>query len=385
MNKTILILGGGTGGVVAANILRKLTDKNHRIIVIDRNDTHYFKASLPLLLVGKRQPQQIIRKLSNLQQKGIHFLKDNILQIQPEYSQVKTNQGTIVYDYLIVALGVEYHPETVPGLANIGYNPYDFQDILRLQRELSQFNHGNIVVFLSSLPYTGLVAPYEFAFLLDSFFRYHKHRHRVKITLVTPEPFPIPLAAPKVGESLREMLERRQVKLITQAKILAIDQSTKELVLDNGMHIPADLFLGIPSQTGSQVIQNSGLATEGGWMEVDPHTMATRFNNVYGVGDGAAIRMPITKEWAPKAGVFAHFQAEVVARNIALQIAGKPAKFRYRGKAAGAAMITDLQRARLISVNYYAKPYSKAIMLRPTIMGYGAKVAFEKYWLNRWF
>lgn len=385
MNKTILILGGGTGGVVAANVLRKLIPKNHQIIIIDQNDTHFFKASYPLLLIGKRQPQQIIRKLPDLQRKDIHFIQAKVEQIKPEYSQVKTNHGTISYDYLIIALGVEFHPETVPGLTSIGYNPYNFADLLSLRKELPQFKCGKIVVFLSSLPYTGLVAPYEYAFLLDSFFRSLNRRHKIELTLVTPEPFPIPLAAPKVGESLRKMLEQRQVRLITQAKILAIDESTKELVLDNGTRIPGDLFLGIPAQTGSKVIKDSPLSTEGGWIEVDPHTMATRFSNVYGVGDGAATRLPLTKEWAPKAGVFAHFQAEVVARNIALQIAGKPATFKYKGKAAGAAMITDLQRARLISINYYAKPYPQTIMLRPTIMGYGAKIAFEKYWLNRWF
>lgn len=384
LSKKIVILGGGVGGVVAANVLSKKVE-NATIILIDMNDTHHFQPSYPLVIINQRRPHQITKNLKLLTNKGVEFMQAEVLQIQPDNQLVDTNLGPLNYDYLIIALGAEQHPETVPGQSETAFNMYSFADVCRLRHQLLSFTEGNIVLYIAGIPYIGAIAPYETIFLLDSFFRGRGLRNKVNLTLITPETSPFPQAGPKIGASIRKMMYTRDIKFIAQAKILALNRRQKQLILDGGLHIRGDLFLAIPSHWGPSVTKDTALATTTGWLNVHPTRLVTKYPNIYGVGDATAIRYPLTREWAPKAGIFAHFQAEVVARNIALQIAGKQPSFRYKGKAFGISMLTGYKSARLISINYYRRPQPQMIMMRPSRIAYWAKIGFEKYWLNCWF
>ena len=330
---TVLILGGGTGGVVAANVLSKTLDKNiHKVTLVDRKDSHVFMSSYPLLMINKRKPQAITRKLERLNKKGVEFIQAEVQKIIPEQSSIQTDKGILNYNYLIISLGAEHHPETVPGFAEGAYNIYDFEDLLRLRNQLKQLKKGKIVLFISSLPYVCPPAPYEMSFLLDDYLRQRGIRNNTELTLVTPDPSPEPLAEPKVGESVRRMLMQRGINLITEAKVLSLDPEAKSLVLDHGINVAGDLFLGTPPQWGPTVLHNTGLVEKGGWIKVDPHTLQTEQENIYAVGDATALRLPVMGSLAPKAGIFTHYQAEVVARNLGLLLQGKIPKHRYKGK-----------------------------------------------------
>ena len=328
----ILILGGGTGGIVAANVLRKTVDKKHKIQLVDQKDRHIFYGTYPMLMVNKREPQELTRKLERLQKKGIEFIQAQVERVNPVQSNVSTNQGTLEYDYLIISLGAEHHPETVPGFSEGAYNIYSFDDVNRVREQLKKFKNGKIVLFISSLPFICPPAAYEMIFLLDAYFREKGIRKKVELMLVTPEPSPEPLAGPKVGESVRRMMEQRDIGLITEARVLSLDSAKKTLHLDHGISIEADLFLGIPSHWGPEVMRDSGLVEEGGWIKVDPHTLETENKKIFAVGDATALRLPLMKVLAPKAGIFAHYQAEVVARNIACLLKGEKPEFRYTAK-----------------------------------------------------
>ena len=269
---TVLILGGGTGGVVAANVLGKALSKRHRIILIDRSDRHYFKPSYPFVLVNLRRLPQISRNLHHLQKKGVTLLQAGVEQVRPELRLVETTLGPLGYDYLVIALGAELHPETVPGLEAGAYNPYLPEQAEALRQELLAFKKGKIVLFIASLPYTGVIGPLEIMFLLDAFFRQRGLRSQIELTMVTPESAPLPLAGPKVGASVREAMEQREIRLIAGARVLALDASKGRLVLDHGITVPGDLFLGIPSHWGPKALRYSGLTEKGGWIEVDPAT-----------------------------------------------------------------------------------------------------------------
>lgn len=382
---TVLILGGGTGGVVAANVLGKALSKKHRIILVDRNDRHYFKPSYPFVLVNQRRLAQISRKLHHLQKKGVELIQAGVEQVRPELCRVETTLGPLTYDYLVIALGAELHPETVPGLEAGAYIPYLPDQVEALRQKLLTFKKGKIVLFIASLPYSGVIGPLEIMFLLDSYFRQRGVRNQIELTMVTPETAPLPLAGPKVGASVREAMEQREIRFIAGARVLALDANKGRLLLDHGISVPGDLFLGIPSHWGPKALRYSGLTEKGGWITVDPATFSTKADRVYAVGDATALRVPASKVWAPKAGIFAHFQAEVVARNIIALITGKEPSFRFTGKAAGAVLATGLKEGRIAYINYYARPEPRFILLRPSKAAYLVKVAFEKYWLTRWF
>jgi len=329
---TVLILGGGTGGVVAANVLGKTLEKIHRIVLVDRKESHVFMGAYPMLMVNKRKPEDITRKLKDLGKKGIEFIQAEVETLHPHQSRVQTDRGNIAYDYLIISLGAEHHLETVPGFAEGAYNIYNFDDVIRLGRRLEEFKGGRVVLFISSLPFACPPAPYEMIFLLDEYFRRRGIRGKVALSVVTPEPGPEPLAGPRVGESVRQMLRERQISLTAEARVLSLDRSSQTLLLDQGIKVEADLFLGVPSHWGPTAMRNTGLTDEGGWIDVDPHTLETKRKNIYAIGDATNLRLPVMNVFAPKAGIFAHYQAEVVSRNIALLIKGKKPRFRYTAR-----------------------------------------------------
>ena len=381
---TVVILGGGTGGVVCANVLGKTLGKGHRVVLVDRKDSHVFMGSYPLLMINKRKAGDITRKLENLAKKGVEFIHSEVKKILTEQSAVQTDSGYIEYDYLIISLGAEHHPETVPGFAEGAYNIYNFDDVIRLGSHLQTIRGGKIVLFISSLPFVCPPAPYEIVFLLDEYFRERGIRDKVELSLVTPEQAPEPLAGPRVGASVRRMLKERRIGLTTNARVLTLDPSSKTLALDQGINVQADLFLGIPSHWGPTVMRSTGLVEEGGWLEVDPYTLETKRKNVFAIGDATGLRLPVMNVFAPKAGIFAHYQAEVVSRNIALLIKGEKARFRYTAKGL-CIMNTGFGRARYSTVRYFTKPKPFITLLRPARWAYWAKLAFEKYWLTRFF
>lgn len=384
MGKTIAILGGGTGGIVAARVLRDLLDEKHRVVVIDRNERHIFQANYPMLMVGLRRPDELHRSLVDLTKKGIDFIQAEVEEIVIEQNVVVTSKGSLSYDYLIIALGAQQHLETVPGQLELAYNAYNYNSLIKLQAKLQQFRQGRIVFFMASTPFTGAVGPYESVLLLDSYFRKRNIRHQVRLTYVTGEVVPFPAAQRSTGIMMRRLMAKRGIEQINEAKILSCDLEQRALILDGGLKVHGDIFIGIPSHWGPQVVRNSGLVLDQGWIKVDQNSLMTSKNNVFAVGDNAAIRLNGTRGWAPKAGVFAHYQAEVVARNIALQISGKKPVFRYTGKAIGAVLLTSHNQGMIIRINTYAPEGMTLSLSQPTKLGYVAKTFWEKYWLNLW-
>ncbi|MEL7567889.1 MAG: FAD/NAD(P)-binding oxidoreductase [Dehalobacterium sp.] len=331
MQKT-LILGGGVGGIVSSNVLKKAMGSSMQVTVIDRLQKHYYNATFPLLMIGERKPEQISRELKDLRKKEIEFINNEIKVIDLEHHQVITDKQILEYDYLIISLGVEYHPETVPGFSEFALNAYQFADVVKIHARLNNFSSGKIVLFISSLPYKCPPAPYEMMFLLDQFFRQRGLRNKVELTLVTPDYAPEPLAGPRVGQSVRKMMAEKNIELITEAKVLEV--AREALILDHGTEISADLLLGIAPHWTPEVLRNTDLVDSSGYLEVDLHTMETGYTGVYAIGDAAAVRLPVIGAYAPKAGIFAHYQGEVVARNIALLAKGLEPKLRYTGNGA---------------------------------------------------
>ena len=106
-NKNIVILGGGIGGIAAACTLRKKLSSEHRIIVVDKNTSHNFAGSYLWIMMGWREPSQVSKDLGLLNRKGIEFKNAQVVELEVEKSRVKTSEGDLDYDYLIIALGAE--------------------------------------------------------------------------------------------------------------------------------------------------------------------------------------------------------------------------------------------------------------------------------------
>lgn len=378
MGQTVLILGGGTGGVVAANVLKKVLPKKHRVALIDRRASHVFLASLPLVIAGRRRPEQITRSLHRLDGPNFQFIQAEVERFNPDEKTIQTDQGLLSYDSLIIALGAEQ--QGIPGQSQ-AFNPYNPKEAALLRRELTGFIKGHIVLYISSLPFPGAIGPYEIALLLDSYFRKRGLRKKIQISFITPETRLLEFAEPRYGEKLASIMEGRGITVFTNRRVESLSQG--DILASGEGDIPGDLFIGIPHHLGPAPFRDSVVAGLSGWIEVEPATLATCLPHVYAVGDATGIQSP-AGTWIPKVGFFAHYQAEVVARNLALQYANQEPRFSFVGSAKGASMFYSFNKGCYVALKAYASP-PRMTLASPTKLAYMTKTLFEKYWLHSWF
>jgi len=382
-NKTILILGGGIGGVVAATRLRRHLPAAYRVILIEREVYHVYSPSLLWLMIGRRDVEAISRPLANLARRGIEVVRGAIERIDADRKTVVVNGEEYAGDYVVIALGAEYASDTIPGLGAAGYNFYTLGGASGLRDARLRFKRGRIVVLVSTLPFKCPAAPYEAAMLLEADFRRRGLRDAVEISLYTPEPGPMPVAGAEVSARLRGLLEHKRIGYHPEHAAAAVDTRAHRISFRNGTGADFDLLAYVPPHRAPAVVRAAGLTDASGWIPVQRDSLETKFPGVYAIGDVTGIPLSMGRP-LPKAGVFAHHQAEVVADNIVHAITGKGAVRRFQGD--GACFIeTGHGRAGFGSGNFYAEPLPRIHLRAPGYLQHLKKIALEKYWLYRWF
>jgi sulfide:quinone oxidoreductase len=381
--KTILILGGGVGGVMAARELRKRLPGAHRVALIERSDSFAFAPSYLWVLTGERSGASISRPLSSLARRGIEIVKGDIRRIDPVSRVVDVDGRTMRGDYLVIALGAEFAPEIIPGLAESGDSFYDLAGSERLRDNLTSFRGGRIVFLTATPAYRCPAAPYEAAMLIESVFRKRRVRDQVQMDFYAAEPGPMGVAGPEVSRAVRGMIEAKGIQYHPEHQIKSVDAGHRVLQFENGAMAEYDRLVFVPPHRAPKVARESELVATGGWMQVDRNTLATTHDHVFAIGDVVSIPLKMGKP-LPKAGVFAGAQAIVVAKNIARDITGRgePAIFDGYGECfveAGGG------RAAFGKGNFYAEPTPQIRLYPPNWWWHLSKVMVEQYWLRRVF
>jgi sulfide:quinone oxidoreductase len=382
--QTVVILGGGVGGLVAANELARRLPSPHRIVLVERSARHAFAPSFLWLMTGDRRPSQITRDLRALVRPRVEIVRAEARAIDAAARRVEADGRSIGYDRLVIALGAELAPEAIPGLAE-AHTFYTLEGAERLRDALGGFGGGAVAVVVSALPYKCPGAPHEGAMLLGDHFRRRGMRGKVELHLFTPEPQAMPVAGPELGAAVDGMLRSRGIAFHPLHKLAAVDPGRRELVFDGKPAVRYDLLVAIPPHRGPRLVREAGLANEAGWVPVDRRTLATPREGVYAVGDVTAV--PIPGRWKPdvpltlpKAGVFAHDQARAVARRIAAELGGSATAEDFCGD--GYCMLEAGQDlAGFAFGNFFAQP-SPDVRLRHVGRAWHlGKVLFERWWL----
>ena len=384
---TIVILGAGVGGLVTANELRRLVPREHRIVLVEKNAQHAFAPSFLWLMTGDRQLAQITRDVRQLVSPGVEVILGEARAIDLNGRRVETAGRTLTYDYLVVALGAELAPEAIPGLAEAAHTFYTFDGAAKLCTALRDFTAGKIAVVVAGLPFKCPAAPYEGAILIADFFRKRGLREKVELQVFTPEPQPMPVAGPELGDAVRKMVEARVTRLHPLHKLTAVNAATRTVSFEGKEPCTYDLLIVVPPHRGPRVVQEAGLANEAGWVPVDRTTLATKRENVYAIGDVTAI--PLPGRWKPdgllmlpKAGVFAHAQALVVACHIAGRITGTGVQDKFDGD--GYCMLEAGEHLAGFAYGHFFTEPSPQVKLRQIGKTWHiGKVLFEKWWLAR--
>lgn len=383
MSRTALVLGAGIGGIVAAETLRKLLPASDRVIAVDRAGQHFFPPSLLWLIVGERTPQAFSRPLDRLLRRGIEFCQGSVTRIDPAQREVEIDGQSLRADALVIALGAEYAPETIPGLAEAGLCIYTMEGATAIRDALTEFAGGRIVILTAAPQYKCPAAPYETALLVEDYLRKRGVRDKASIELFAAEPRPMFVAGPELGAAVRGMVEARGVAYHPEHQVKEVDAANHRISFANGATAKFDLLLYVPPHRAPAVAREAGLTNESGWVPVDRHTLQTQFENVFAIGDITTIPLKMGRP-LPKAGVFADGQAEVVAHNIAHGWTGKGAPRQFSGE--GMCFIeTGGGRAGIGKGNFYAEPTPQVEMRGPNRFWHVGKVLYERHWLFRRF
>ncbi|HSI68653.1 MAG TPA: FAD-dependent oxidoreductase [Gillisia sp.] len=382
--KTILVLGAGTGGVTAAREISRNSGNEEditlvKILVFEKEEKNVFSPSLPWLMVGKRKPEEIYEKTSNLDSSGLEVIQGEIEQVDPKELTVTVNGKTYKGDYMIISLGVDQQP--VYQLDKYGHNFFTLEGATHFNKGLKDLKKGKIAILVSSLPFKSPAAPYEAAMLIEEFIRKNNLKHTTEVALYTPEKGPMEFAGKKLSEELRILLEHKGIKYYPNHELT--DATDNRLTFSNGKTYEFDLLAYTPKHQSPEVIKNSALAGNSGWIDVDKDNLQTRFPNVYAIGDNTNITLEngIT---LPKIGVFARQQAIVVAHNIGRKMGNQVPDESFKGE--GQYFIEYGEGlASTAEVNFYDSPEPDAKMKTPEQWGHWSKWWAEKYWFFKNF
>ncbi len=385
MGKTILVLGGGIGGINAARELnRKIGNEDGinlaRILVFEKEEKSVYAPSLTWLMVGKREPEQLHRDIRKTEVGGVEVINGEIETVDPGNISVTVNGEHYKGDYMVVSLGVEQTSER--NLHKLGHNFYTLDGAKSFYEQLKDFKGGKIALVVSSLPFRSPVAPYEAAMLVESYIREKGLREQTEISLYTPEHEPMAFAGKEVSNQVRRLLESKDIRYLPEHELIATTDEKLAFSTHSGERKTTDfeLLAYTPSHQCPSVIVKSGLCKKSGWIEADRQTLETSFPNVYAIGDITSIMLE-SGELLPKSGIIAKQQANVVAHNIAREIAGKNPNKTFDGQGEYILEVGD-HSANKVRGDFYSADVD---MKKSSVIRHWEKVLFEKSWFHKNF
>ena len=386
--RSLVILGGGTAGTMAANRLRaKLPRAEWQITVVDQDDIHDYQPGYLFIPFGMNAPEQIRRSTHTFLADGIDFVVAEVDIVEPADQRVRLVGGReLPYDYLIVASGTTPRPDQTPGMLGDHWHDtvgefYTFDGAVALRESLKRFTGGRLVMHITELPIKCPVAPLEFVMLADDYLRQRGIREATEIVYVTPldGAFTKPVASRELGHHL----EQRDIHVEPDFMIESVDAERKVIVSYDEREVPYDLLVTVPLNMGADFVGRSGLGDELNYVPVDKHTMqSTAYETIFALGDASNIP-------TSKAGSVAHFSVEIFVENFLQLAAGRPMTHRFDGHA-NCFVESGGGKALLLDFNYDTEPLTGTFplpkigpmsLLKESGANHLGKLAFRQiYW-----
>jgi sulfide:quinone oxidoreductase len=375
--RRLLVLGAGTAGTMVVNKLRRRLDRaDWQITTVDASDRHFYQPGYLFLPFGGYTPDEVVKPRHRFIPDGVDLVYGEIDRVDPDADLVLLADGRrLPYDYLVIATGVQPRPDQTPGMLDGGqwrrsiFDFYTYDGAVALAEALRGFDGGRLVVHIVDMPIKCPVAPLEFTFLADAWFRQRGMRDRVELVYATP--LPGAFTKPVASEHLGAMLDQRKIVVESDFLVERIDDQT--LVSYDEREIPFDLLVTVPVNMGADYVARSGLGNELNLAPVDRHTLLSKaYPNIFALGDASDIP-------ASKAGSVAHFSVEVFTGNFLQHIAGKPMTGRFDGHA-NCFVESGHGKGLLIDFNYETEPLPG----RYPIPGLGPFSLLKETAVNHW-
>lgn len=317
--KNVLILGGGVGGTLVANLVSRKIKKQidagkATVTVVDETGQHVYQPGFMYIAMGNENPKSLRKPERRLLDDRVQLVIGKVSAIDEEAKTVSlADETSLDYDYLVLATGARILPEAIESFEQEAHHFYSEEAALKLRHALDAFTGGKVVVGIAGMPYKCPPAPLEVALLIEAELRERGLREKSEVHFCSP------IARAFTIESVSEMvtpeLERKDIELHTFFNVETIDAERKAVLSLEGEELDYDLLILVPPHKGQQVLMDSGLApAPGGWLPTDPKTLNVGDRpNVWALGD--ATNLPLSK-----AGSTAHFEAPVVAERVSAMV-----------------------------------------------------------------
>ena len=352
--KNLIILGAGTAGtMMAVHLNKKLSSSEWNISIIEQETIHYYQPGFLFLPFDTYKPSQLQKKVIDFIPKEVNLIVEKIDSIDKDTNQIKLQNGNkIDYDILVIATGTQIAPQEIAGMEGEQWHKsifdfYTFEGAKNLRDKLKNWEGGKLVVHICEMPIKCPVAPLEFAFLADTYFKKKGIRDKVDISYVTP--MSGAFTKPVATRELNYLLEKKNISIVPDFNIERIDTENNKIIDYGEKEVEYDLLVTVPTNMGSEIIEKSGFGDELNFVPTDKHTLQSKVKeNIFVIGD--ATDLP-----SSKAGSVAHFQSEILLENILRFINGKELKEDFDGHS-NCFIETGDNKALLIDFNYDQEP-----------------------------
>jgi len=375
----VVILGGGFGGLSSANELRNsLLSSQVKITVIDKKDWFMVGFAKLWIINGTRTFENSTGSLTGLLQKEINFIKDEIIEIDIQNKNIKTELQNISFDFLIISTGVILAPQKIPGLVGNGFNLYDHNQLLEIRNKLESIESGKIAISIMGMPYKCPPAPFEASLLIDSMLRKRGVRDSVEIDFYSPAPITLPAAGAEISKKILELVNAEKITFHNSCKIKSVE--SKKLIFENS-EADFDLLLAIPPHIAPKIIYDSGLANNPGFIPID-RDCKTSFENIFAIGDVTTLSAGENLA-VPKAGIFAEGEGITVAKNIISKIQLKKETALFDGNG-GCFIESGRDSAAVLQVDMFSHSKPSTNLSELSSDNLSKKKEFEKERLSKW-
>ena len=375
--KRILVLGGGVGGTLVANLVsrklkRQIAAGDVSVTVVDATGTHTYQPGFMYIAMGGERAEKLNRPERSLLDERVELVVGQIERIDEAGKVVRLADGReLPWDELILATGSRIVPEAIEHFEQEAHHFYSAEAAAKLRKALDAFQGGKVVVGIAGMPYKCPPAPLEVTFLIESELRERGLREKSEIHYCSPIGRAFTIES--VSEMATPILEQKGIELHTFFNVESIDPEKKQVLSLEGEELPYDLLILVPPHKGAQVVIDAGLAPGAGWLPTDQQTLNVKGKeHIWALGD--ATDLPLSK-----AGSTAHFEAPVVAERVAASVLGREPEGKealYTGKVMCFFEVGD-GKGTLLQFDYNNPPKPP----KPGRMWHLGKIVFNKtYW-----
>ena len=369
MPARVVVLGGGVGGTLVANLLSKDLGREARVTVVDPTGMHHYQPGYLYVALGQANGRWLVRDERTLLRKDVELVVDRAIRVHPDAGTVQLERGaSLDWDHLVISTGARLVHDAIPGLVEGAHGFYALDDAQRLREALRRFDGGRVLVGIAGIPYKYPPAPVEFVFMVEEYLRHRGIRDRSSVRLLSPlnRAFTIESAS----KVIQPIMEERGIELTTFFNVESVDPSSHTVSSLEGEKDEYELLVLVPPHQGQQVVVDSHLGDASAWLPTDKHTLQVAdHERIFAMGD--ATNLPISKS-----GSTAHFQAPVVASRIASLVRGSAPKTNYGGRVM-CFLETGNRKATVLRFDYEHPPAPP----QPNLLWHSAKWMFNRmYW-----